>query len=263
MGFNGVSFVLSASGALRYVNDGINLDVLTKNLRTLTRFIHIVCLAFLTSSCTSYQYVRLHSDLPKTADTGHYYAEDSVIYADFDFNGEYFPVKIFILNESDTAINLNLSQTVFVENGAVLADADQYFQEDSDGFLPIPAGKSVGLELRPFQSTYRKDIERQAAWIELESGDIKRMVSGIGLGSEGRELEIHLVYQVSDWDTRTLKAAFREDYIYFSRYSPDNFPGGLDPVQYHISQHSEEARMAAGILLDMAATISLYYLAVP
>jgi len=221
----------------------------------------LILLAIPLTSCVSYQYVQLSSDLPKTADTGHYYMSDSMAYVDFDFNGVYFPVRVLFLNESKEALVLDLDKSVFIEDGVVLASANQLIDEDSDETVFVPAGKAVEFEFRPFRSGYRRDLKRRAEYVELRAQDRKLMVSGTALEGEGREFEIHLVYRAgATLDDYLLRAEFKEEFAYFSQQAPGDFPGGLSPDFYYVSKDSEGGKVAANMLMELAAFSIYYYL---
>jgi hypothetical protein len=211
------------------------------------------------SSCTNYQYVRLTSDLPKTEDTGHYYASDSLVYADFDFNGDYFPVKLYFLNESEGEVELDLTKSVFLENDVVVSNAYKLLR-DANEEVSVPAGKAVAFEFFPYRSFYQKDLKAQSGYVELHSGAKRVMVSGLNPKGEGRSFEIHLIYRggTKMQDEFVLKAEFKEDFIYFSEREPVNFPGGTEPDVYYVSRNSESGQVAADLFVELA-TLSLFY----
>lgn len=226
----------------------------------MNRFIFLFFVVIALSSCVNYQYVSLSSDLPQTTDTKHYYLSDSLVYVDFDFNGDYFPVRILFINESDDPVLVDLKKTVFVENGSVLSTAYGLMEEDVDEMVPVPGGKSIGFEFRPFYSEFEKDLKKSSGYVELYNDRKRIMVTGSRLEEGGRELEIHLVYHSGDsFDNRhSLVATFREDFIYFSEKRPGSFPGGMDPDCYYISKESQGGLIAADLFMELA-TISLYY----
>src|SRR5690554_5710157 len=87
-------------------------------------FLYLFTLLFIgLTSCTSYQYVSLKSDLDQTTLSKHYYYQDDKVYVDFDFSGANFPTNIYLENIGSKPLYLDLERTLFLENDVILRNA--------------------------------------------------------------------------------------------------------------------------------------------
>ena len=215
----------------------------------------------LMASCTNYQYVHLSSDLPKTTDSEHYYLSDSLIYVDFDFNGNQFPVKLYFLNESEIPIYFDLTETLFFENGSLIKSAYSLANGDLDERILIPSGKGAAFQFRPYRSELMPVIKAQSNYIEISDGTKKESALGKELENIGRQFEILITYRTGEngENKTSLSAEFKEEYIYFTTREPAYFPGGSSPYCYYVVKESEGGQIAASLLFEVASA-SLYYL---
>lgn len=227
----------------------------------LNRFFTASAVVFLLASCTNYQYIHLSSDLPKTTDSDHYYLSDSLIYVDFDFNGNRLPVNVYLLNESEIPIYFDLTETLFFENGYLVQSAYQLGNETLDEQILIPAGKGAAVRFRPYQSEMQPVLKAQSSYVEISDGIRNESILGKQMEGWGREFEILITYRTSkDGEAKTsLKAEFKEEYIYFTTRKPDFFPSGSSPYCYYLAKESEGSKVAASLLFEVASA-SLYYL---
>ena len=225
------------------------------------RLLNIFGAIFLLTSCTQYQYVHLSSDLPKTSDSEHYYLTDSLVYVDFDFNGNGLPVKIYFLNESEEAVYFDLTETLFFENQSLVENAYRLTGGDLDERIFIPPGKGAAFQFRPFQSRYLALAKAQSNYVEISSESRKQSELGIEMQEIGRTFEVLITYRTgTEGENKvSLSAKFREDFIYFTTREPEFFPGGKSPYCYYISEGSEGGQLATSLLLEVASA-SLYYL---
>lgn len=216
---------------------------------------------FLLASCTNYQYVYLSSDLPKTIDSDHYYLSDSLVYVDFDFNGNRFPVNMYFLNESDQPVYFDLAETLFFENGTLVKSAYSLANGSLEEQILIPAGKGAVFQFWPYRSEVMELVKAQSNYVEISDGVSKESVLGKELEDLGRNFEILITYRTGeDGDAKTsLRAEFSEDYIYFSTREPARFPGGSSPYCYYLAKESEGGQIASSLLFEVASA-SLYYL---
>jgi hypothetical protein len=225
------------------------------------RLLIFLATIFLLVSCTNYQYIHLTSDLPKTADSQHYYLSDSMIYVDFDFNGNQFPVNIYFLNESEIPIYFDLTETLFFENGSLVESAYKLANGVLEERILIPAGNGAWFQFRPYRTEPMLDIKAQASYVEISNGTRKESALGKELKERGREFEILITYRI--WDEEELKtslsAEFKEEHIYFTTQKPEFFPSGTSPYCYYIAEESEGGQIAASLLFEVASA-SLYYL---
>jgi hypothetical protein len=212
-------------------------------------------------SCTNYQYVHLSSDLPKTSDSEHYYLSDSLIYVDFDFNGNKLPVKLYFLNESEIPVYFDLTETLFFENNSLVQSAYRLADGTLGERILIPAGKGATFQFRPYRSELMPIVKAQSNYIEITDGVKKESVLGKQLEGVGREFEILITYRFGEGEKAktSLSAKFKEDHIYFTTREPANFPGGNSPYCYYLAKESDSGQIATSLLFEVASA-SLYYL---
>ena len=220
--------------------------------------IYLAFLGLFFVSCQSYQYLRLTSDLPQTSDTGHYYVSDSLAYVDFDFNGEYFPVRILFLNESEGDLTIDLNQLVFSENGRIVGRGSDYLSSSLNPMVRIPHSKSESFVFRPYSIHYYQMEKQRSGYHIVQNNESKDYVTGRAFGGEGRSFEIDLIYLDQHGTEHKLEAEFKEDFIYFSPEVPSAFPGGVSPNVHFVSKESEGGRIAAALFLE-AVSISMDY----
>ncbi|MCZ4409523.1 hypothetical protein O3Q51_11930 [Cryomorphaceae bacterium 1068] len=227
----------------------------------LRRLFFLFTAIILMASCTNYQYVYLSSDLPKTTDSEHYYVSDSLIYVDFDFNGNRFPVKLYFLNESEIPVYFDLTETLFFENGSLVQSAYRLADGALEERVLIPAGKGAAFQFRPYRTELMPVVKAQSDYIEISDGVKKESALGKELESVGREFEIQITYRFGENEEAktSLSAKFKEDHIYFTTREPANFPGGSSPYCYYLAKESESGQIATSLLFEVASA-SLYYL---
>ncbi|MGB6037941.1 MAG: hypothetical protein WBG42_16820 [Cryomorphaceae bacterium] len=222
----------------------------------------IFCSAlFWLTSCTNYQYIHLSSDLPRTTDTEHYYLSDSLIYVDFDFNGNRLPVKLYFLNESEIPVYLDLTETLFFENGTLVQNAYRLTNGELDEQILVPAGKGAAFQFRPYHSEMLPVLKAQSHYVKISDSTKSESALGKEMEEWGRAYEILITYRIGeDGDVKnSLKAEFKEEYIYFTTREPRFFPSGSSPYCYYLSEGSEGSQLAASLLFEVASA-SLYYL---
>lgn len=222
----------------------------------------ILCTAlFWLTSCANYQYIHLSSELPKTSDTEHYYLSDSLIYVDFDFNGNRLPIKLYFLNESEKPVYFDLMETLFFENGKLVRSAHGLTNGELEEMVLIPAGKGATFKFWPYQSEMKPVMKAQSNYVEINDGTRKGSVLGLRMEEQGRTFEILVTYGTGEGgkNKTSLNAKFKEDFIYFTTRSPESFPGGSSPYCYYVSEGSEGGQLAASLLFEVASA-SLYYL---
>ena len=226
-----------------------------------TRVLILFSATFWLAACTNYQYVHLTSDLPKTADTEHYYLSDSLVYIDFDFNGNQLPVKIYFLNESQIPVYFDLTETLFFENGSLIQSAYGLAKGALDEKILIPAGKGAAFQFRPYMSSRTPFLKKKSKHVEISNGIRKESATGAKMEEQGRRFEIFISYITGDEKeiTTSLSAKFKEDYVYFTTSKPEFFPSGSSPYCYYIEDENEGGQIAATILFEVASA-SLYYL---
>lgn len=135
------------------------------------------------SSCTTYQYTVLKSDLEKAEGTNDFYYQDSLMRIDFDFWGENFPTSIFVENTSNTDLFLDLQRTLFFENDVIVSDAIPKRKGSISGYVRstgnlyaysetsssentayIPSGKKIELHYSVFSSPFNKEIQKKGSF---------------------------------------------------------------------------------------------------
>lgn len=140
------------------------------------------------SSCTTYQYIALKSDLEKADNSGDFYYQDSLVRLDFNFWGQNFPVNVAVENIGDSDLYLDLARTLFLENDLIVSNAIQtekgrisgnidYMYDGlySSGTLSavsetsvpsdviyIPSGKKIELNYSAFSFPFSKEIRKES-----------------------------------------------------------------------------------------------------
>jgi len=230
------------------------------NRMSIRLLIHCTAIISLTA-CTNYQYVHLSSNLPRTSDSEHYYLSDSLVYVDFDFNGNRFPVKLYFLNESENPVYFDLTETLFFEDGNLIHSAYRLAGEELEERILVPPGKGAAFQFRPYRSEPLPILKAQSKYVEISDGERKESATGRKMEEWGREFEVLITYRSGDEGEvkTTLRAEFKEDYIYFTTRKPAFFPGGSSPYCYYIGESSEGGQIAASLLFEVASA-SLYYL---
>jgi len=226
-----------------------------------TRLLIFLAVIFILTSCTNYQYIHISSDLPKTADSEHYYLSDSLVYIDFDFNGNRFPVKLYFLNESENSVYFDLSETLFFEDGLLVNSAHGLAGGELEERILVSPGKGAAFQFRPYESGLMKAVKAQSNYIELNDGERKETVLGRELNEWGREFDILITYRTGKTmqTVTSLSAKFKEDYAYFTTREPNGFPSGSSPYCYYLANENEGGQIAASLLFEVASA-SLYYL---
>jgi hypothetical protein len=184
-----------------------------------------------------------------------------MIYVDFDFNGNQFPVNMYFLNESEIPIYFDLTETLFFENGSLIQSAYRLAEGTLEERILIPAGNGAGFQFRPYQSEPMPEVKAQSGYVEISNGTRKESALGKELAERGREFEIFITYRTGeDGEKKTsLSAAFREDFIYFTTSDPNHFPSGKSPYCHYLVKENVGGQIAASLLFE-AASASLFYL---
>ncbi|MFT4772393.1 MAG: hypothetical protein ACI9CP_000788 [Cryomorphaceae bacterium] len=184
-----------------------------------------------------------------------------MIYVDFDFNGNQFPVNMYFLNESEIPIYFDLTETLFFENGSLVESAYKLTDGVLEERILIPAGNGAWFQFRPYKTERMPVIKAQSSYIEISDDVRKESVLGKKMDGWGREFEILLTYRIGDEGKlkTSLSAEFKEEYIYFTSQKPEFFPSGRSPYCYYIAEESEGRQIAASLLFEVASA-SLYYL---
>ena len=194
----------------------------------------------LLSSCRSYQYTQLSSDLKQTTESHHYYINNDSVYIDFDFSGSNFPISIFILNVGSKDLYLDLSRTVFLENDVIVSSAslpkqrNDSLETDSIGVnssnpnkVLIPSGENIKLFYRAYSLAYNKNIRKKSKRELYEKYDKKYILKYHVIPESMAPLyEIAFTFGNSldfknGW---TESAFFRPSVVFTSLESPKSFP---------------------------------------
>ena len=136
------------------------------------------------SSCTTYQFTTLKSDLEKVEGTNNFYYQDSLVRFDFDFWGQNFPTSIIVENTGDNDLFLDLSRTLFLKNNVIVSDAVPKVQGVISGFVQdtgniqaytetsssentvyIPTGKKIELNYSIFSFPFSKEIRSKSTHV--------------------------------------------------------------------------------------------------
>lgn len=194
----------------------------------------------LLSSCKSYQYTQLSSEMKQTTESHHYYIDNASVYIDFDFSGSNFPISIFIENVGAQDLYLNLSRTVFLENDVIVASAalpnrrsnisvaePENSSESDPNIVLIPSGENIKLWYRTFPLPYNKKIRKHSKRQLYEEYGKKYILKYLDIPeSAAPTYEIAFTFGNSvdfknEW---TESAFFHPGVVFTSLESPASFP---------------------------------------
>lgn len=207
-------------------------------------------LTILLSSCHSYQYVVLKSDLPKDA-SAHpvFYHEknDAVVY--FDFYGLDMPIDITIHNDSAEDLYFDLSRSSFLQNGQVVATGSSMQVISRGAQTPIldahagnaapgtsypvsqvayiPPKSHVVIDAYPYLVGYKRHMnffyglyDHPAPDPGLANSQWARL-DGVG---SNYEIQLRLARNADLSDAWNAGGKFTESHMYQTSRSPSNFP---------------------------------------
>lgn len=232
------------------------------------------------SSCTSYQYVSLKSNLVQTKQSKHYYYQDDNVYVDFDFSGANFPASIFLENIGREPLYLDLEKTLFLENDVILRNAIpgntgtistfiEYegqvsgvtISDERPFILFIPAGDKISMIYTVFGFPYNETIKvNSTPKTERIKGYNYRIKSLELTKNESPNYEIDFYFYTdstreSGYD---VIATFWPDKIYTQNKQPKEFPY-KNPNIFYTSHENGDAKTAYYFVmgLSLAALILL------
>lgn len=228
------------------------------------------------SSCTSYQYVSLKSNLDQTTNSKHYYFQDENVYVDFDFSGANFPTNIFLENTGNKPLYLDLEKTLFLENDVILRNAipgntgniSTFIEyegqvsgvttvNDHPNILYIPAGEKLSMYYAAFGFPYNQIIKlKSTPKVEKVKGYNYRIKSLELSKNESPTYEIDFYFYTdsireSGYD---VVATFWPGKIYSKNIKPAEFPFKSPNIFY--TSHVNENAKAAGYLALAGVTLT-------
>lgn len=233
------------------------------------------------SSCTSYQYVSLKSELDQTTTSKHYYYQDENVYLDFDFSGANFPTSIFLENIGNKPLYIDLEKTFFLENDVILrnaipgtsgtistfieyegqvsgvTNADEY-----PNILQIPSGEKISMYYNVFGFPYNQTVKyKSTPKMEKVKGYNYRIKSLELTKNESPNYEIDFYFYTDSTLERgyDVIAMFWPDKIYTKNTNPSEFPFKT-PNIFHTSHVNQEAKVAASLTIIGVALTALILL---
>ncbi len=210
------------------------------------------------TSCTTYNYVRLDSDLPQKAEGEQYYYDSEDIFIAYDFNGDAMPIFLYMENTGNRDVYLDLSRSMFLENDQIVKDlmieektttigVDPYYgswveygtRQRSKEVVLIPPGKILKLKYQPYLVSFdnaRKQTGTQRLIKSPESGAY--MSYKETQSPPSRSFEIRLVF-ANDRDFRDewiIASHFDADRMFYTEAPPNAFVGGKNANMFYTSQ---------------------------
>ncbi len=236
----------------------------------------IFCFALtivLLTSCNSYQYTLLSSDLMQTTESHHYYIDNDNVYIDFDFSGSNFPISIFVLNVSSKDLYLDLTNTYFLENDIIVASAALPPRRDGsdvsnfkEGWTPdqnrvlIPPGENIKLLYRAFPLVYNKKIRKHSKRQLYEKYGERYILKYLDIPeSAAPTFEISFTFgnSIDFQNAWTESAFFRPGIVFTSLEPPSSFPL-KNPNLTYSSIHTEYGNASMSVfLLALSASVVL------
>lgn len=212
------------------------------------------------TSCRSYQYTVLQSDLPKS-EASNYYYQDSLVQIDFNFWGKNFPIRMTIANKSEAGLYLDLERTLFIRNDRVLRSAvrktvkrttttvdttyflfhkDVSYHTKSEVKVPphvlyIPKGKRVVLKYTVFHFPYNKTIRKQSKVSTTESNkSIKYVPQYVFPKNEKPVYAVHFYFQTDTHHPveHTVQCTFSPKKVLTTSWEPLAL-GNLKPTTFY------------------------------
>ncbi len=231
-------------------------------------------------SCSSYQYVSLKSEAPKTEKSNHYYYETDDLYIDFSFSGSQFPIDIYIENMGDEDLYIDLSRSLFIEDRAVISSfiTSPYTNHSSsidlygDGvvdmeipadpeYLFIPPGVHAKMVYRVFHWTPDKYYKQNGEFNSRPGKDgysTAERVYTFGEG-EGPKYEVHirLANNKEMEDELVLSFPFTPDKVITTSQPPSNFAGfGADTFHHSLQNNTGSTVLSLLLLLGMTVLVA-------
>lgn len=215
------------------------------------RLLSYIIASILLTSCASYQYVSLSSDLSKndTSETYTYSDENTII--TYDFWGKNFPTHISIENISDEDIFLDLQKSLFLKDDIILADAvpktkskikgnisyygtyndygaiDAVAESSNPGkLIYIPAGKQARLTYSIFSFPFSKQIRKKSQIITYSvNGKNQSQLTYVIPESEAPHYGIRLYFIAGSPDNEgyPVECSFTPNMVFTNQKSPQAF----------------------------------------
>jgi hypothetical protein len=137
---------------------------------------------------------------------------------DFDFNGRSFPVKIYLVNEGKSTLYIDMTETVFFENGEFLIDGYGLGGGDIEEKVMVLPGNGASFNFSPFRSEFSQFLKAQSSQMKVTGPNRSEYAIGKELKDIGKEYEIRIGYRKDkvDGNLVTLKASFKEEKVHFS-----------------------------------------------
>lgn len=230
------------------------------------------------SSCTTYQYVSLKSDMRQTKESKHYYYQDENVYVDFDFSGANFPTSIFLENIGNNPVYIDLEKTFFLEDDVILRNAipgttgtiSTFIEYEgrvsgvtnSDKYpniLYIPAGEKISMYYNVFGFPYNQAVKyKSTPKMEKVKGYNYRIKSLELTKIESPNYEIDFFFYTDSTLERgyDVIATFWPDKIYTKNTKPSEFPF-KNPNTFHTSHINETAQAAGYLVLGLSLSALL------
>ncbi|NEN23720.1 hypothetical protein G3O08_09430 [Cryomorpha ignava] len=216
------------------------------------------------SSCTSYQYVSLKSELDQTTESKHYYYQENV-YVDFDFSGANFPMSIFLENIGSEPLYLDLEKTLFLENDVILRNgipgntgnistfikyegqvSGVKSSDEYPNILYIPSGEKISMFYDVFGFPYNEVVKLNSTPKKERVEGYNYRVKSLELPknqSPDYEIDFYFYTDSTHEDGYDVIATFWPDKIYTKNTKPTEFPF-RNPNTFHTSQVNEAAQTA-------------------
>ena len=230
----------------------------------------IACILIALSSCTSYQYVKLDSNLEQTTNSKHYYHQDENVYLDFDFSGPNLPMSIFVENIGRDTLYFDLSRTFYLVNDVIVRNAipdkegrikvhqDYHGQltgvrelESNENILIIPMGDKLKMYFDGFLFPYNKQFRNKSQSTRvLAEGKIHYINKLMLSDYETPDFEIDFFFAT---DPKFLNGydvvcVFSPDAVYTDMRKPQNFPV-KEPNVFYTSHKSQAGGAVATTLV--------------
>lgn len=222
------------------------------------------------SSCTSYQYVKLQSNLEQTTKSKHYYHQDENVYLDFDFSGANLPMSIFVENVGKDTLYLDLARTFYLVDDVIVRNAipdnegrirvhqDYHGQvtgitelETNPNVLIIPRGEKLKIYYNGFQFPYDKELKRKSRSTRVNSGGNYIYLNKLDISkNENPDFEVDFFFST---DSKFLKGydvvcVFTPQLVFTDTRKPQYFPF-KEPTIFYTSHASNAGGAIATTLV--------------
>jgi len=220
------------------------------------------------SSCKSYQYVNLESNLNQTTKTKHYYHQDENVYIDFDFSGADFPMSIYVENIGSDTLYFDLSKTLYLVNDVIVRDAvpsnegrivvyQDKFGSDvgvsemdtNQNVLIIPSGEKLKMYFNGFLFPYDKKLKKSMQAERVESGGKIYYVNSTEISdnqSPDYQIDFYFSTDSNFENGYDVVCVFSPESVYSDSRKPQNFPI-KDPTIFYTSYESQAGGAIATI----------------